>query len=65
MLAYHPKCAGVHQFVGMEEFTLRTDTMLVEDLVDRGDELSSARERHGEALSEHVAVLRGRLHHEL
>jgi hypothetical protein len=65
MLAYHPKCAEVHESVGLEEFTLRTDTLLVDDLVERVDELTSARERHCERLAEHVTILRGRLHREL
>ena len=65
MLAYHPKCAEFQAAVGMEDFTLRTDTLLLEDIVDRVEALSAESSRHRERLASSVKTLRERLLREL
>jgi len=65
MLAYHPKCVELHASVGMEDFTLRTDSLLVEDLVDRVDYLREGSSQHRLPLAEHVDGMRIRLRGEL
>ena len=63
-LAYQPKCVEFPEALGLDEFTLRTDSLLVEDLLDRIDALRADR-CHRDRLATRVGALVMRLHEEL
>jgi hypothetical protein len=46
MVEYQPKCADFQDSIGRREFTIRTDAVTTDALVERLDALAAARDRH-------------------
>ena len=63
-LAYQPACVELRAALGLDDFTLRTDSLLVEDLLDRVDALKQI-EATGIASPNGSGALRIRLQGEL
>jgi polysaccharide pyruvyl transferase WcaK-like protein len=61
MIEYHPKCADFQHSIERAEFLVRTDRLNLDELVDRVDDLASARDDHSEALRRSVSLRRGQL----
>lgn len=65
MLEYQPKCADFQASLNREAFTVRTDVIKIDELLDKVDDLAENRDDHCRALLRAVSLRRTQLQNEV